>query len=63
MFSGPSEAMRQSMENYFSCGPNTGPTLARLAAFEPRTLACMHGSSFAGSGGALLRELAHVLQP
>lgn len=60
---GPSEAMRQSMDNYLACGPNTASALARLAAFEPRLLACMHGSSFAGDGGALLAELARALQP
>jgi flavorubredoxin len=59
---GPSEAMRQGMD-YYSCGPNTASTLARLAAFEPRTLACMHGSSFAGNGSALLGELARALVP
>jgi hypothetical protein len=32
--------------------------LARLADLQPRTLACMHGSAFAGDGGALLRALA-----
>jgi flavorubredoxin len=57
----PSEAMREGM-NYYACGPNTASTLARLGGFEPRTLACMHGSSFAGNGGALLSQLARVLQ-
>ena len=58
---GPSEAMRQGMPDYFATGPKTADTLARLAAFEPRTLACMHGSSFKGNGGALLAELSRVL--
>jgi flavorubredoxin len=39
-------------------GPATGATIRRLAALEPRTLAVMHGSSFAGDGGALLGRLA-----
>jgi flavorubredoxin len=60
---GPSEAMRQSMPDYFAAGPNTSDTLARLAAFEPKTLACMHGSSFRGNGGALLRELSRAVSP
>jgi flavorubredoxin len=59
---GPSEAMRQGMD-YYAGGPNTASTLARLAAFEPRTLACMHGSAFTGNGSALLAELARALQP
>lgn len=58
---GPSEAMRQAMD-YFAGGPNTASSLALLAGFEPRTLACMHGSSFAGNGGELLSELARTLQ-
>jgi hypothetical protein len=39
-------------------GPGTGPALHRLADLEPRTLAIMHGSSFAGDGAAALRGLA-----
>ena len=39
-------------------GPTTAPTIRRLAALEPRTLAVMHGSSFEGNGGQQLRELA-----
>ncbi len=41
-----------------SSGPDLAPTLARLAELEPTTLALMHGSSFAGDGGAELRALA-----
>jgi len=36
--------------------------LTPLAAFEPRVLACMHGSSFAGDGRTALLELADVLE-
>lgn len=57
---GPSEAMRTMMD-YYAHGPATGPTLERLAALEPRTLACMHGSAWAGDGAALLRALAGAL--
>ena len=32
-----------------------------LAQLEPRLLACMHGSSFRGDGGALLRQLGEAL--
>lgn len=38
--------------------PLFGPTVRRLADLDPSTIACMHGSSFRGDGGALLRELA-----
>lgn len=57
---GPSEAMRRAMD-YFSHTPSTRATLERLAAFEPRVLACMHGSSFAGNGQAALLALADAL--
>ena len=41
-----------------SLAPSMPATLERLAELEPRTLAIMHGSSFAGDGGAALRALA-----
>lgn len=59
---GPSEAMRSAMD-YFSHTPQTRAALERLAAFEPRVLACMHGSSFSGDGGKALRDLASALTP
>lgn len=54
-----SEALRQA----FAYAPvrNAGEMLDRLARLEPRTLACMHGSSFRGDGGALLRQLRDAL--
>lgn len=57
-----SENMRGGLD-YFAHGPNTRLVLERLAALEPATLACMHGSAFQGDGGALLRELADRLDP
>ncbi|HEX4867967.1 MAG TPA: MBL fold metallo-hydrolase [Acidimicrobiales bacterium] len=38
--------------------PATGATIRRLADLSPSTLAIMHGSSYAGDGGAVLRNLA-----
>ena len=38
--------------------PETGPTIRRLADLAPRTLAVMHGSSFAGDGAGQLLALA-----
>jgi len=40
----------------------TEPTLRRLAALAPRTLAIMHGSSFRGDGGKAILELAAVMR-
>lgn len=57
---GPSEAMRGQMD-YFSHGRETAALLAKLAATEPSTLACMHGASWRGDGAALLRTLSTEL--
>jgi len=41
-----------------SClSPGMAPTIRRLAALRPRTLAVMHGSSFTGDGHAALEAL------
>lgn len=55
-----SEGFRQAMD-YYAHGAETGPTLARLAAAKPRTLACMHGSAWRGDGAGLLSRLAIAL--
>jgi flavorubredoxin len=57
---GPSEEMRKAMD-YFSHNPQTRATIERLAATEPETLACMHGSAWRGDGAALLRALAQAV--
>ncbi len=57
---GPSEAFRKALD-YYSHSKHAGPILEALAATEPTTLACMHGSAWRGDGGALLRELARTL--
>ena len=44
--------------NYSSLNPSMGTTLRRLSDLAPRTLALMHGPSFAGDGAAALRDLA-----
>lgn len=56
----PSEALRSRLD-YFAHSRNTGAILDRLAALNPSTLACMHGSAFRGDGAALLRELGRHL--
>ncbi|MGE5566996.1 MAG: MBL fold metallo-hydrolase [Parcubacteria group bacterium] len=43
---------------YSALNPNMGSTIRRLSGLAPRTLALMHGPSFAGDGGTALRELA-----
>jgi flavorubredoxin len=45
-----------------SLGPATGPTIRRLAALQPSTLAVMHGSSFHGDCGAALDQLADAYE-
>ena len=44
--------------HFTSLGPNVGPTLRRLAALQPTTLATMHGPSYHGDGAAQLTALA-----
>jgi flavorubredoxin len=46
--------------NYLPYTRATQPTLDRLAALEPRTLATMHGSVFRGDGRAALGELGCI---
>jgi hypothetical protein len=38
--------------------PQAEPTLRRLAALEPKTIALMHGPTFKGDGAAALTALA-----
>lgn len=59
---GPSERMRAGMD-YFAHGPGSRPAIERLAALEPTTLACMHGSAWRGKGRDLLLALADAVAP
>lgn len=54
---GPSEAFRHELD-YFSHSKNAPELIERLAALNPTTLACMHGSAWRGDGANLLRALA-----
>ena len=56
---GPSEDFRAM--DYYAHGPNTRAVLEKLAATEPETLACMHGSAWRGKGGDLIRALADAV--
>jgi flavorubredoxin len=56
----PSEAFRAQMD-YFSHTKDAAALIEKLAAHEPRTLACMHGSAWTGDGAELLRALGERL--
>ncbi len=58
---GPSEEFRKAMD-YFSHTKNAVQLLEKLAAEEPTTLACMHGSAWRGDGASLLRALGRELE-
>ena len=58
---GPAEAMRQALPDSVTLDRRARGLLEKLAATEPRTLALMHGSSYSGDGGRLLRALGDAL--
>jgi len=57
----PSEAFRSALD-YFSHTRNARALIEKLAAANPTTLACMHGSAWRGDGAALLRALGERLE-
>ncbi|MCM2311743.1 MAG: hypothetical protein NDI84_10085 [Steroidobacteraceae bacterium] len=57
---GPSEAFRHQLD-YFSHTTHARALIEKLAATQPRVLACMHGSAWQGDGAALLRALGEAL--
>jgi flavorubredoxin len=57
----PAEQMRKAMSSSVAVEAGTRALLEKLASTEPRTLATMHGSSYRGNGGALLRQFADAL--
>lgn len=57
----PSEACRRQMD-YYSHTKNAAGMIERLAATQPTTLACMHGSAWRGDGAQLLRALGERLE-
>jgi hypothetical protein len=48
----------EDLFQYSSLSPGMGATIRGLAKLSPRTLALMHGPSFAGNGHAALHALA-----
>jgi flavorubredoxin len=49
----------EDLFQYSGLNPGMGATIRRLATLAPRTLALMHGPSFAGDGAAALNALAN----
>jgi flavorubredoxin len=58
---GPSEEFRKAMD-YYAHSRDAAPLFAKLASFQPQTLACMHGSAWQGDGASQLRELARAVE-
>jgi flavorubredoxin len=58
---GPAETMRKAMPASVAIEVHARQILNKLASTEPRTLALMHGSSYRGDGGKLLRALGDAL--
>jgi glyoxylase-like metal-dependent hydrolase (beta-lactamase superfamily II) len=58
---GPWNAMRLAMPASVAVEAHARDIVNKLAATEPRTLAIMHGSSYQGDGGKLLRALGDAL--
>ena len=54
----PGDRRRGPVPRTPASSPAWAPTIRRLAELAPRTLALMHGPSFAGDTAAALRELA-----
>jgi len=48
----------EDLFKYSALNPEMGATIRGLAKFSPKTLALMHGPSFAGDGAAALNSLA-----
>ena len=56
------EYQQGPLANYMPYCTLTEPTLTRLAALKPNTLATMHGSVFLSAMGAALRDLTQVFR-
>jgi flavorubredoxin len=56
----PSEAFRRPLD-YYSHTRDGALLIEKLAAKNPRVLACMHGSAWRGDGASLLRALGRRL--
>jgi flavorubredoxin len=50
------------LANYMPYTKHTDGIMQRLAALEPRNIAPMHGSAYAGNGAQAIRDLAVVMR-
>ena len=48
--------------NYMPYTRHTDPTMRRLAALKPRTVAAMHGSAYVGDGARAIADVAQVMK-
>jgi flavorubredoxin len=58
---GPSEALRRRLD-YYAHAENSRALFERVAATQPRILACMHGSAWSGDGAGLILALADAVE-
>ena len=56
------EYQQGPLANYMPYCTLTDPTLQRLAALQPKTVATMHGSVYVGDGGKALHDLVTVFR-
>ena len=56
------EYQRGALANYIPYCTLTDPTIQRLAALKPKTVATMHGSVYVGDGAQALHDLASVFR-
>ena len=56
------EYQQGPLANYMPYCTLTDPTLKRLAALQPKTVATMHGSVYVGDGGKALHDLVTVFR-
>lgn len=56
------EYQKGPLANYMPYTSHTGPTLQRLAALKPRTVAAMHGSTYVGDGARAIDDVAQVMK-
>lgn len=56
------EYQKGPLANYMPYTAHTEPTLQRLAALKPNTLAAMHGSTYVGDGARAIADVAQVMK-
>jgi flavorubredoxin len=56
------EYQKGPFANYMPYTRHTDPTMKRLAALKPRTIAVMHGSVYVGDGASAIADVAQVMK-